>query len=41
MEWVAKLEAKTGWGDVGTIEVDGLERRVVGARPSFGGYRPS
>jgi hypothetical protein len=30
MEWVVKLEAKTGWGDVDTIEVGRLERRVVG-----------
>jgi hypothetical protein len=30
MEWVVKLEAKTGWGDVETIEVGRLERRVVG-----------
>ncbi|WP_284945147.1 hypothetical protein [Acidisoma cladoniae] len=32
MEWVVKLEAKTGWGDVETIEVGRLERRVVGLR---------
>jgi hypothetical protein len=30
MEWVVKLEAKTGWGEVETIEVGTLERRVVG-----------
>jgi hypothetical protein len=30
MEWVLKLEAKTGWGEVETIEVGRLERRVVG-----------
>ena len=30
MEWVLKLEAKSGWGDVETIEVGRLERRVVG-----------
>ena len=30
MEWVVKLEAKSGWGEVETIEVGRLERRVVG-----------
>jgi hypothetical protein len=30
MEWVVRLEAKSGWGDVETIEVGRLERRVVG-----------
>jgi hypothetical protein len=30
MEWILKLEAKSGWGDVKTIEVGRLERRVVG-----------
>jgi hypothetical protein len=30
MEWMVKLEAKTGWGEVETIEVGKLERRVVG-----------
>jgi hypothetical protein len=30
MEWVVKLEAKSGWGDVETIEVGRLERPVVG-----------
>jgi hypothetical protein len=30
MEWVLKLEAKSGWGGVETIEVGRLERRVVG-----------
>lgn len=30
MEWVLKLEAKSGWGEVETIEVGRLERRVVG-----------
>ena len=30
MEWVVKLEAKTGWGKVETIEVGKIERRVVG-----------
>jgi len=29
MEWVVKLEAKSGWGEVETIEVGRLERRVV------------
>jgi hypothetical protein len=30
MEWVVKLEAKTGWGEVETIEVGQIKRRVVG-----------
>jgi hypothetical protein len=30
MEWVLKLEARSGWGDVETIEVGRLERRVTG-----------
>jgi hypothetical protein len=30
MEWIVKLEAKTGWGEGETIEVGRLERRVVG-----------
>jgi hypothetical protein len=30
MEWVVKLEAKNGWGEVETIEVGKIERRVVG-----------
>ena len=30
MEWVIKLEARSGWGDGETIEVGKLERRVVG-----------
>jgi hypothetical protein len=30
MEWVLKLEAQNGWGEVETIEVGRLERRVVG-----------
>ncbi len=30
MEWVIKLEAKSGWGEVETIEVGRLERRIVG-----------
>jgi len=30
MEWVLKLEARNGWGEVETIEVGRLERRVVG-----------
>ena len=30
MDWVVKLEAKSGWGEVETIEVGRLERRVVG-----------
>jgi len=29
MEWVVKLESRSGWGDVETIEVGRLERRVV------------
>ena len=32
MEWVVKLEAKSGWGEVETIEVGRLERRVSGSR---------
>ena len=30
MEWVVKLETRNGWGEVETIEVGKLERRVVG-----------
>jgi hypothetical protein len=30
MEWVVKLEAKSGRGEVETIEVGGVKRRVVG-----------
>ena len=30
MEWVVKLEAKSGCGEMETIEVGRLERRVVG-----------
>ena len=30
MEWVVKLEAKSGWGEVETIEVGRIEGRVVG-----------
>jgi hypothetical protein len=30
MEWVLKLEARSGWGDVETIEVGRLECRVTG-----------
>ena len=30
MQWVVKIEAKTGWGEVETIEVGKIERRVVG-----------
>ena len=34
MEWdsppVVKLEANSGWGEVETIEVGRLERRIVG-----------
>jgi hypothetical protein len=29
MEWVVKLEAKSGWGEVETIEVGSFKRRVV------------
>jgi hypothetical protein len=32
MEWVVKLEARNGWGEVETIEVGRLERRVVGLK---------
>ena len=30
MEWRIKLEARSGWGEVETIEVAQFERRVVG-----------
>jgi hypothetical protein len=30
MEWRIKLEARSGWGEVETIEVARLKRRVVG-----------
>jgi hypothetical protein len=30
MEWVVKLEARSGWGEVETIEVGRIQRRVVG-----------
>ena len=30
MEWTIKLEARSGWGEVETIEVGRLKRRVVG-----------
>ncbi len=30
MEWTVKLEARSGWGEVETIEVGRLERRVIG-----------
>ena len=30
MEWVVKLEAKSSWGEVETIKVGRIERRVVG-----------
>ena len=30
MEWVVELETRNGWGEVETIEVGKLERRVVG-----------
>jgi transposase InsO family protein len=30
MEWVLKLETRNGWGEMETIEVGRLERRVVG-----------
>ena len=30
MEWLLKLEAKSGWGDVETIDVGRLEQRIVG-----------
>ena len=29
MEWAIKLEARSGWGEVETIEVGRLKRRVV------------
>ena len=30
MEWVVKLETRNGWGEVETIEVGRLDRRVSG-----------
>jgi hypothetical protein len=30
VEWVLKLEARSGWGEVETIEVGRVERRVAG-----------
>ena len=30
MEWVVKIETRNGWGEVETIEVGRLERRVAG-----------
>jgi len=36
MEWLVKLEAKSGWGEVETIEVERLERGVVGLTVRFG-----
>ena len=30
MDWVLKLETRNGWGEVETIEVGRLERRVMG-----------
>jgi hypothetical protein len=30
MEWVVKLETRNGWGEVETIEVGRLDRRVPG-----------
>jgi hypothetical protein len=30
MEWTIKLEARNGWGEVETIEMGRLKRRVVG-----------
>ena len=30
LEWTIKLEARSGWGDVETIEVGRLKWRVVG-----------
>ena len=30
MEWTIKLEARTGWGEVKTIEVGRIKRRVMG-----------
>ena len=29
MAWVVKLESKSGWGEVKTIEVRRVKRRVV------------
>jgi hypothetical protein len=30
VEWTIKLEARSGWGEVETIEVGRLKRRVAG-----------
>jgi hypothetical protein len=30
MEWVVKLEARIGWGEVETIEVGKMRRRIAG-----------
>ena len=30
MEWTIKLEARSGWGEVETVEVGRLQRRVLG-----------
>jgi hypothetical protein len=45
MEWVVKLKAKSGWGEVETIEVGTIKRRVVGLTAEEvrrgGGQRPA
>ena len=37
MEWVVKLEARSGCGEVETIEVATIKRRVVGLTAEEGG----
>jgi hypothetical protein len=32
MEWVVKLEAGNGWGEIETIEVATIGRRAVGLK---------
>lgn len=41
MEWVVKLEAKSGWGELETIEVARLEKRGVGLSLSLFGTNGS
>jgi hypothetical protein len=38
---VGKLEAKRGWGEVETIEVGRLQRRVVGLTAEEAGLSPA
>ena len=39
MEWTIKLEARSGWEEVETMEVDRLKRRVVGLTADGVGLR--